>query len=130
MMRRPTRGEPMAADFLLTRAADLAVLGVHLHDVDVRGVTATATSVDACIVLVLPPQHVQEQTTTSAVTDDVVLGAELSGPSRLAYALAPGTSFSLTGAGVLAACTQLRPGGPGPLDTSVELPSRLALGPL
>ncbi len=121
----------MAADFfLLTRAADLAVMGVHLHDVDIVGVTATATSADACIVLVLPPQHVQEQTTTSAVNDDVVLGGELSGPSRLAFALAPETSFSLTVDGVLAACTHLRPGGTGPLDTSIELPSRLALGPL
>ncbi|MGY2876110.1 hypothetical protein ACVW00_003300 [Marmoricola sp. URHA0025 HA25] len=120
----------MDADFLLERAADLAVLGIHLHDFDIVGGTATSSSAEACIVLVLPPQHVQEQTVPAVPRNADVLVGELAGTSRLAYAVAPGTVVTLTGEGVLGACTTLRAGGSGPLDTSIELPSRLALGPL
>src|SRR3954451_7446606 len=110
----------MDAEFLLTRSADLAVLGVHLHGFDIAGTTAEAIDPDACIVLVLPPQHVQEQTTTALSPDDVLAG-ELCGPSRLAYAIAPGTQVALTGDGVLAACTDLRAGGTGQFDTWLEV---------
>ncbi len=120
----------MDADFLLDRAADLAVLGIHLHDFDIVGGTATASSADSCIVLVLPPQHVQEQTVPAVPGNADVLVGELAGTSRLAYTVAPGTAVTLTGEGVLGACTTLRPGGRGPLDTSIEMPSRLALGQL
>ena len=125
----------MDLSFLLTRDADLAVLGVRLHGFDPPAAgapgppTAMASAADSCIVLVLPPQHIAEETTAAAPAANLVARAELSGTSRIAYAVPSGTGVPLTAAGVLAACVDLKPGGGSPVDTSVELPWRLAFGP-
>ncbi len=119
----------MDANYLLTRGEDLAVFGVRLHGFDISEGIATASAADACIVLVLPPQHVQEQAMAAVLRRGSQVAGELSGPSRMAYAVTPGTTVTLTAEGVLAACVELRPGGMGELDTSIELPSRLAFAP-
>ena len=119
-------------DFLLSRGDDLAALGVHLDgfelSADDGGTTATATG-PAVIVLVLPPQHVHEDTVADASDPALTVTAYLSGPSRLAFDVATGTAVPLTPEGVLAACTALRAGGPALIDTWIEMPWRLALAP-
>lgn len=124
----------MDLDFLLTRDADFAVLGVRLSGVEVVPAppgppVAVASAAGAFVVLVLPPQHVAEQVVSDAVPPGFIAAAELSGTSRLAFDLAPGATVPLTAAGILAACTRLRPGGTGAADTRIELPWRLAFGP-
>ncbi len=127
----------MDADFLLTRGPDLVVIGIRLHGFSAAPPSADATPVgtadsdDSRVVLYLPPQHVGEQTTPVTPADDFRAQAELAGPSRIAYFIPRGTPIPLDAAGVLAACTKLAPHTPtpGPFDTAVELPFRLALSP-
>ena len=71
----------MTTSFLLTRAHDHAVLGVRLDGFDITGGTATAGAGGGTIGLVLPPQHVLEDTLNPPFPDAVVLRAELSGLS-------------------------------------------------
>ncbi|MCB8957619.1 MAG: hypothetical protein H6529_14215 [Nocardioides sp.] len=116
----------MTTSFLLTRAHDHAVLGVRLDGFDITGGTATAGAGGGTIGLVLPPQHVLEDTLNPPFPDAVVLRAELSGPSSLTFAVPAGSAVPLTAAGVLAACDLDRDGaGGGLVDSSVELPARL-----
>jgi hypothetical protein len=122
-------------DFLLTRAADLAVLGVRLRNVTVDSSTApvTATADDAArIVLFLPPQHIAEEERQDAPPDGWQAQSQLAGVSRLAFALTRGSRFPLDAAGILGACGQLvsDSGTAGPFDTAIEMPWHLAFSVL
>ena len=60
------------ADFLLTRAADLAVLGVRLQNVTVDTSTTPVTveaGDPARIIMFLPPQHIVEEERQDALPD-------------------------------------------------------------
>jgi hypothetical protein len=121
------------ADFLLTRGADLVVLGMRLRGFDVAagdGLEVTAQD-GARIVLCLPPQHAAEGTTANVPPDDFIPWAQLAGPSRVAYDVPGGTPVRLDAAGILDACSMLAPAATpaGPFDTAIELPWRLAFAP-
>ncbi len=121
----------MDADFLLTRGADLAVLGVRLRGFHLEGDSLEAMAEDgARIILHLPPQHAAEGT-TKQVEEGLITWAQLAGPSRVAYEVAEGTSVRLDAEGILAACTTLAQAATpaGPADTAIELPWRLAFAP-
>jgi len=118
----------MTIDLLLTRAHDHAVLGVRLDGFDLTAGTATAGAGGGTVVLVLPPQHVLEETLNPPFGDEVVLRSELAGPTLLSFGVPAGRSVPLTAEGVLAVCD----GDPGDspsalVDSSVELPARLRL---
>ncbi|MEV6813051.1 hypothetical protein [Micromonospora sp. NPDC051296] len=138
-------------DYLLMRAEDHVVLGVTWSGLVVSGSGADGLPVlealdGAWLVLTFPPQHLAEETSPrgSAAPLTLPVGpgggavpvwrAVLSGPSRLAFDLAPGTRLVPTVEGVLGVLSrrQLRHrsgGTPGPGDTAVELPWRLILSP-
>ena len=124
----------MDADFLLTRAADLAVLGVRLQNVTFDTTVTPAVAIaggDARVVLFLPPQHIIEQSLTGPPPDGFTAAAQLAGPSRLAFLLAPGTRLPLEAAAILRTCHRLAPAvsTAGRFDTAVEIPWHLAFSP-
>lgn len=127
-------------DFLLTRGLDLVVLGVRLHDFapaasgPVRPPAMVAGSDASRIVLWFPPQHLVEQTFGAVAVPGMPLQAMLSAASRVAFSVAGGTVVPLDAAGVLGACVQVAAppspaAPPGPIDTAIELPARLAFAP-
>jgi hypothetical protein len=123
----------MDADFLLTRADDLVVLGVRMTGVTIDAAQVTAVAGDAArIVVYLPPQHVAEEVVSPAPPGDWVAGAQLAGTSRVAFDVTRGTEVPLTTAGILGACRRLsavaRPAGR--FDTAVEMPWHLAFAPV
>ncbi len=123
----------MALEYLLTRGEDLAVLGVRFEGFAALDVaTTTLTALDgATITLVLPPQHVQEQTANSPADVPNLAAAQLSGTSRLAFAVPAQTVVDLVPEAVLALAREaLRPGGTEPTSTSIEMPWALALAPV
>lgn len=116
----------MDLDFLLTRDADLVVLGVRLRGVDPDSAApgTVLAPPGALAELVFPPQHVAEQTVSGSVDASFFALAELSGSTVVAYALEVGSVIELTVPGILAACHT--PAGTG---TAVELPSGVQFAP-
>ena len=79
-----------------------------------------------------PPQHLAEQTLVASdppAAPGIVVQAQLAGTSRIAYQLSPGQVLTLTAAGILGACSAVRPGGPGATETWIELPFLLPFAP-
>ncbi|MFJ5972723.1 hypothetical protein [Streptomyces sp. NPDC093060] len=122
-------------NFLLVRSEDHVILGVSwsnltISDTRPDGIPVLkATTDDARILLTFPPQHVAEETSTGGGTSPATRRAVLSGPSRLAVRLPPGTVFVPTVEGVLQALRQGRPippaAPPEATDTALELPWRM-----
>ena len=119
----------MDLDFLLTRDADLVVLGVRLRGVDDAAAAAgTVIAVPgARAELVFPPQHIAEQTVDAPPGPLWVALAQLSGSSIVSYDLEPGATIDLTVEGILAACRTASSAADA--ATSVELPWGLAFRP-
>jgi WD40 repeat protein len=138
------------ASYLFTRADDHLVIGVRWvnftrTDVDVSGVPMLVAGAKARLVVLLPPQHVGEETSPRGSAAPVQLPAGtaagsvpawrgvLSGGSRVVVAFEAGTRIPLSAEGVLAAMAdhplRTSPGVPGADDTAIELPWRLLLTP-
>ncbi len=136
------------AGVLFIRADDHLILGVRWSGFAVAGsgVSAHLTAgAQARLVLVLPPQHVGEESSPpgSAAPAQLPAGgggtavpvwsAMLSASTRLVFAVAAGVQIPLTAEGVLAAAIDnpllVPAGAPGPEDTAIELPWRLVIAP-
>jgi hypothetical protein len=133
---------------MLIRADDHLILGVRWSGFTVSGTGSTArltAGAQARILILLPPQHVGEETSPPGSAAPLQLPAGgggafvpawhgvLSAPTRLAFAVSAGTLIPLTIEGVLAAVMN-NPllgsvGVPGPDDTAIELPWRLVIAP-
>jgi hypothetical protein len=135
--------ERTMADLLLVRGADHVLVGVRClgFTVQTAGRPRLVAGASARLVAILPPQHVAEEVSAPGSPAPLQLSnppvpvwrAALSGGSRVAFAVAPGTVVPLTVAGVLAAMSAatVHTGGgtPGPDDTAIELPWRLVIVP-
>lgn len=138
------------ASYLLVRADDHLVVGVrwsgwHTTGVDAAGVPILTASAGARLVVLLPPQHVGEETSPkdsppplrlpAGASGGTVAGwrGVLSGGSRVAFDVPTGTRISLSAEGVLAAIANLplvtSSGVPGADETAIELPWRLLITP-
>ncbi|MEU3794431.1 hypothetical protein [Streptomyces fructofermentans] len=126
-------------NFLLVRSLDHLLLGVSWSGLTVTETrpdgmpVLEATGAGARLVVSFPPQHVAEETSptgqsaqttlpTASDTPVPVWQGMLSGPSRIAFALPPGTTLVPTVDGILQAMSQ---GRPIAADTAVELPWRM-----
>lgn len=115
-------------DFLLRRPRDLLLIGLKLPGFEPwqGGPELAAVTDDARIVVLLPPQHLAEET-----AGGVPRRALLSGPSRLVFGLVDGIGVlaPLTAEGILdlVGGQPLQPGdAPDPdLATAIELPWRM-----
>jgi hypothetical protein len=136
------------AGFVLVRAFDHLILGVRWSGFTVSGAGATArlsAGPQARIVIMLPPQHVAEETSPPGSDAPLQLPAGdqgasvpgwrgvLSAPTRLAFAVPADAQIPLTSEGLLAAVMN-RPllvsaGVPGLDSTAIELPWRLVIAP-
>ena len=132
---------------VLIRADDHLVLGVRWSGFQVSGAGAGTTltaGAQARLFIVLPPQHVGEESSPpgSAAPQQLPSGAGatvpawrgvLSGPTRLTFQVPAGKQIPLTAEGVLAAVVDnplvASPDIPGPDDTAIELPWRLVIAP-
>ncbi len=136
------------AGVVLLRADDHLVLGVRWSGFTVTGTGAGArltAGAQARITIVLPPQHIGEETSPPASSAPLQLPADgsgatvpawrgvLSAASRLTFKVEAGTQIALTAEGVLAAVMNnpllAAVGVPGPDDTAIELPWRLVIAP-
>ena len=136
------------AGVVLVRADDLLVLGVSWAGLSLAGGSSgpahLIAGTGARLVLVLPPQHIAEETSprnTAAPLNPVtdagftvpVWRGVLAGATRLAFAVAAGTEITLTCEGVLAAVANnpliIPAGVPGRDETAIELPWRLVIAP-
>jgi len=138
------------ASFVVMRADDHLVAGVRWTGftktgVDATGIPVLTASAQARMVVLLPPQHVGEESSPkdSAPPLQLAAGATggtvpgwrgvLSGGSRVVFAVAPGTRVSLTAEGILAAIANsplvTAAGAPGAEETAIELPWRLLVTP-
>ena len=116
-------------DFVMTRGPDLLRVGVRLLRFSVSAGVAHAEQ-DARIVLVLPPQHLAEETRGDLAPADWVAQGIWSATTQLVFAIPAGADVALTADGVLAACTTLaEPGATAAEETVVELPWRLRWTP-
>lgn len=132
------------ADVMIVRADDHLVVGVRWSGFTVVGTgagTRLSAGQGARLMLLLPPQHVAEQTSppdqprppgTEGQPIPVWRG-RLSGPSRITVKIPAGTEIPLTAKGVLAAADDapvvVPPGVPDADDTVIELPYRLLVAP-
>jgi hypothetical protein len=135
------------AGVVLVRADDHLILGVRWSGFAVSGTGTTArltAGAQARILILMPPQHVAEETSPSgsAAPQQLSTGGGttvpawrgvLSAPTRLAFEVSAGTQIPLTSEGVLAAVMD-RPllvsaDAPGPDNTAIELPWRLIIAP-
>jgi hypothetical protein len=135
-------------DSVLVRADDHLVLGVQWSGFTLSGAGTPphlTAGQQAHLLIVLPPQHIGEETSPPSSAAPLQLPAGggggtvpawrgvLSGPSRLKFKVAEGTQIQLTAVGLLSAImnTPLEPasGVPGPDDTAIELPWRLVIMP-
>jgi hypothetical protein len=133
---------------VLIRAEDHLVLGLRWSGFTLSGTGATArltAGSQARIVIVLPPQHVGEETSPPESAAPLQLPAGdggasvpawrgvLSAPTRLAFAVSAGAQIPLTAEGLLVAVMDnplvVSAGVPGPDDTAIELPWRLVIAP-
>ncbi|MET9424957.1 hypothetical protein ABZY06_30270 [Streptomyces sp. NPDC006540] len=133
-------------NFLLVRSADHVLLGVSCTGLTITerrpdGIPVLkAVTGDARLLVTFPPQHVAEETSlreeeapqtlpSGSGTLVPVWRAALSGPSRIAFHLPPGTMLVPTVDGILQALSQGRPiqpaVPPGGTDTALELPWRM-----
>src|SRR5439155_4119511 len=123
-------GDPQ---FLIVRPDDLVVLGVRwsgFRTVQAGGPggppVLEAAPGGGRIVLTFPPQAIAEEGLPPGESTGVpVRQASLAGPSRVEFAVAPGTRLVVGAAGLLAALTggaRLASGGPGDERTLIELP--------
>jgi WD40 repeat protein len=138
------------ASFLVVRADDHLVAGVRWSGftrtgADSAGVPILTASAQARIVVLLPPQHVGEESSPPGSAPPLHLPAGpaggtvpgwrgvLSGGTRVAYAVAAGARVTLTAEGILgaiAASPLITPAGsPGADETAIELPWRLLVVP-
>jgi hypothetical protein len=136
------------AGVVLVRADDHLVLGVRWSGFTVSGTgaaTRLTAGAQAHILIVLPPQHVGEETSPPASAAPLQLPAGggggtvpawrgvLSAPTRLKFKVEAGTQIPLASEGVLSAVMNnpllAAAGVPGPDDTAIELPWRLVIAP-
>ena len=135
------------AGVVLIRADDHLVLGVRWSGFTVSGAGAAArltAGAQARMLIVLPPQHVGEETSPPGSTAPPqpaggggasvpVWRGVLAAPTRLAFAVPAGTQIPLSSEGVLAVVLNnpllVSVGVPGPDDTAIELPWRLVIAP-
>jgi hypothetical protein len=135
------------AGVVLIRASDHLILGVRWSGFTVTksgSATRLTAGAQARLVIVLPPQHVGEESSPpgSAAPEQLQIGGGasvptwrgvLSAPTRLKFEVPAGTSILLTAEAVLAAVMNnplvASPDVPGPDDTAIELPWRLVIAP-
>jgi WD40 repeat protein len=138
------------ASFLVVRADDHLVAGVRWSGFTTTGTDATGVPIltaaaQARLIVLLPPQHVGEESSPkgsgpplqlpAGATGGTVPGwrGVLSGGTRLAFAVAAGTRLSLTAEGILAAVANsplvTSAGLPRAEETAIELPWRLLVTP-
>ena len=140
-------GGSAVAGVVLIRADDHLVLGVRWSGFQVSGAGAGTTltaGAQARLFIVLPPQHVGEESSPpgSAAPQQLPSGVGatvpawrgvLSGPTRLTFQVAAGKQIPLTAEGVLSAVVDnplvASPDIPGQDDTAIELPWRLVIAP-
>lgn len=121
----------MSADFVLSRADDLVLLGVRWSNAHVVEGGVLEADADAVLTLVFPPQHVAEQVDVTGSAPAVVDGMDvwasrLSAKSTVSFRPAAGTRIPLTVEGVLQAASIAAYDRAG---TVIELPWRLHIAP-